>query len=208
MTNWTSPSGVEFVISPPETARDFLDGLVHTAAPLAIGSRGALDRALVWCARHVVELRGGGRVRVSAQMLDECLHPSEVESLVAVLLERAGLDKEVLDGARGFLGVIASGGCECKACAGVDPDDDEGCLYKPYNADVRAAVSAWLPLRDVMSYDMPVWALQLSNEWNAAIEGERARLRKEREAAKVELEHKRSLYEHTRARLDAIGVKI
>jgi hypothetical protein len=207
---WAAPSGPVFTLRPPARAGDYLDGLAHALAPVGFDPSVGLAALLEWTAAHVTEatLSDGVRVPVDADMLDGLLMPVELGDLARAVIDAAGLSAAFIEEARGYFDVVAGGGCECRSCAGVDPDDARGCLYAPFDPGVCAAATAWLPLREVKDYDMPVWAYQLASVWEAAVSTVRRAAREQHEAERAERESRRHVHEYARGQFASrLGIK-
>lgn len=208
---WTSHDGAASLeFEPPQTTRDYLDGVALALAPLGFNpaAPGGAARLASWCMKHTRSARFDGReVVLSVSAISEMLTLHELQDYGATIARSAGYGDAFIGQARGYLDVITSGGCECRSCAGVDPDDARGCLYAEFDPDVRAAVAVWLPLRDVMTYDMPVWAYQLSAQWRASVEEVKRVAREKAREERERRDKRRRSYEYTKARFAQLGIK-
>ena len=201
---WTSQNDlVVLEFTPPDKVQPYLDGISMALSPLGFDAStpGGGERLLAWCEARVTRVLFEGELVEGEGVLDEVLSLRELAAFAAHVVKSSGYDEAFVAEARRYLDVVATGGCECKVCTKVDLDDPRGCRYIDIAVDVRIAVGAWLPLRDVVAYDMPVWAYQLSAQWAEASAQAKRAAREEYEAARAAQEKKNAAHLHGLKRL-------
>lgn len=176
---WRGPEGLALDYTTPTTAREVLDLelLLYTELRGQPSPR-AVAEAVMWARAYVPHVEAY-----------DLLAPQQALDVALAIYETASLTPEVTSQITSATQVTASGGCECRICAGRIRRDEARahdralCRYRDVGEVAEAVLHVAAPLLDGNLLDAPWWVYQARRAVQAG-QSAATRERESKQAAK------------------------